>query len=227
MLPVSITGLKDMYAVDAAGVHPLMLAIGRESYTPYKRKRPAELLTISNAILGFGQASLAKYLFIVAAEDNPNLKATHIEAFLVHLLQRVDWRRDLHFQTCTTIDTLDYSGTNLNEGSRVVIAATGMVKRKLGRFLPEKLSLPIHFKNPAFILPGILALEGPTFQNYEKANQDIKILSKELAGHATHLNKLFPLLVVVDDSKFCQKSLANFLWQTFNPVPIHRMIFTA
>ena len=44
---------------------------------------------------------------------------------LRHLLERVDWRRDLHFQTCTTIDTLDYSGTALNEGSKLVVAAAG------------------------------------------------------------------------------------------------------
>ena len=65
MVPASIPGLQAMHAVDAAGVHPLLLAIGRESYTPYmqrKQNRPAELLTIANAILGFGQASLAKYL---------------------------------------------------------------------------------------------------------------------------------------------------------------------
>ena len=29
----------------------------------------------------------------------------------------IDWRRDLHFQTNTTIDTLDYSGSGWNAGS--------------------------------------------------------------------------------------------------------------
>ena len=43
-----IPGLKEVHAVDAAGVHPLLLAIGSERYTPFlEHKAPAELLTIS------------------------------------------------------------------------------------------------------------------------------------------------------------------------------------
>ena len=49
-----------------------LLAIGSERYVPYEgRQRPRELLTQSNALLGQGQLSLAKYLLIVAGEDNP------------------------------------------------------------------------------------------------------------------------------------------------------------
>ena len=99
------------------GVHPLMLAIGSERYTPYEtRASPVELLTQANAILGQGQMSLAKYLLIVNGQDAPELDIHDMGAFLQHLLQRVDWRRDLHFQTRTTIDTLDYSGTRLEPG---------------------------------------------------------------------------------------------------------------
>ena len=74
------------------------------------RARPRELLTQANALLGQGQLSLAKYLLIVAGEDNPDLDVRDVPDFFRHVLERVDWRRDLHFQTCTTIDTLDYSG---------------------------------------------------------------------------------------------------------------------
>ena len=58
-----------------------------------------ELFTLANAILGHGQLSLAKYLLIVAGEDNPDLDIDHVPDFLRHVLERVDWRRDLHFQT--------------------------------------------------------------------------------------------------------------------------------
>jgi 4-hydroxy-3-polyprenylbenzoate decarboxylase len=48
-----IPGLQQLHAVDAAGVHPLLLATGSERYTPYnKTKQPAEILTIANRILG-------------------------------------------------------------------------------------------------------------------------------------------------------------------------------
>jgi 4-hydroxy-3-polyprenylbenzoate decarboxylase len=63
--------VKEVHAVDAAGVHPLLLAIGSERYTPYMpAKQPAEILTIANHILGTGQLSLAKFLFITADDTN-------------------------------------------------------------------------------------------------------------------------------------------------------------
>ncbi len=62
-----IPGLHAVNAVDAAGVHPLLFAIGSERYTPYLNERkPQEILTIANHILGTNQLSLAKYLFIAA-----------------------------------------------------------------------------------------------------------------------------------------------------------------
>ncbi|HEX4512711.1 MAG TPA: UbiD family decarboxylase, partial [Polyangiaceae bacterium] len=61
-----VPGVRDVHAVDESGVHPLLLAVGSERYVPYaKTTRPMELLTQANAILGQGQMSLAKYLFIV------------------------------------------------------------------------------------------------------------------------------------------------------------------
>src|SRR4029077_3143851 len=132
VIPTVIPGVHAVHAVDAAGVHPLLLAIGSERYVPYARVRKAqELVPCANAILGQGQLSLAKYLFIVAHEDNPALRIDDIAAFFRHVLERVDWRSALPFQTRTTIDTLDYSGSGLNEGSKVVIAVAGPPRRSL------------------------------------------------------------------------------------------------
>jgi len=214
VIPTVIHGLHAVHAVDAAGVHPLLLAIGSERYTPFaERRRPQELLTIANAVLGQGQLSLAKYLLIVAQEDNPNLDIHDIAAFLRHLLERVDWERDLHFQTRTTIDTLDYSGTGVNEGSKVVIAAVGPSRRTLPTEVPA-MSLPDGFSNPKLVLPGVLAITGPNFtraalQPDESVARLCEVLSPE---HA--LNR-FPLVVVVDDSDFAAARLNNFLWVTF------------
>ncbi len=69
VVPTLIPGVDAVHAVDAAGVHPLLLAIGSERYVPYEAVRqPRELLTQANAILGQGQMSLAKYLLIAARE---------------------------------------------------------------------------------------------------------------------------------------------------------------
>ena len=55
VIPTVIPGVHAVHAVDAAGVHPLLLAIGSERYVPYAQpRRPQELLTCANAILGQG-----------------------------------------------------------------------------------------------------------------------------------------------------------------------------
>src|SRR5204863_2484524 len=115
----------------------------------------------ASAILGQGQLSLAKFLLIVNRFDDEQLDIHDIPAFLRHLLSRVDWRRDLHFHTKTTIDTLDYSGDALNMGSKVVIAATGPPIRELATAIPGGLELPDGFKSPRLVQPGIITVEGP------------------------------------------------------------------
>lgn len=212
VIPKQIPGVKAVHAVDAAGVHPLLLAIGSERYVPYQEpRRPRELLTLANALLGQGQLSLAKYLWIAAEEDNPGLDVRDVAGFLRHILERTDWRRDLHFQTCTTIDTLDYSGAKINEGSKLVIAAAGPAIRTLpascdGLTLPEDLG----FHRPQVVLPGILVVEGPP----HKASDATLTAFCEHYDQEAPINR-FPLVVVVDDSRFAAATLDNFLWTTF------------
>ena len=215
LIPEVLPGIKAVHAVDAAGVHPLLLAIGSERYTPYsKLNRPQELLTQANAVLGQGQLSLAKYLLIVAENDNPQLDVHNISDFFQHLLERVDWRRDLHFQTATTIDTLDYSGHGLNQGSKVVIAAVGEKRRDLPTEIPENLVLPRGFRKPAIALPGILLIEGPACGEY-RPGEDLNLLRfcKKFTQDDPINN--FPLILIVDDSEFCTARLNNWLWVCF------------
>ncbi len=215
IIPTVIAGVRAVHAVDAAGVHPLLLAIGSERYTPFAEPgRPQELLTQANAILGQGQLSLAKYLLIVNGDDDPQLDVHNVEQFLLHLLERVDWRRDLHFQTSTTIDTLDYSGGRLNEGSKVVIAATGPVKRQLPTQLPSDFRLPDGFRDPAICVPGVLAVTGPKYAANDGQRDQAVAQFCAAFGVGDSINQ-FPLIVIVDDSQFTAKTLCNFLWVTF------------
>lgn len=213
-IPSVIPGLHAVHAVDAAGVHPLLLAIGSERYTPFNaRRRPQELLTTANAILGQGQLSLAKYLWIAAHEDDPKLDLHDLPAFFAHLLRRVDWTRDLHFQTCTTIDTLDYSGDGVNEGSKLVIAAVGPVVRDLPTSI-ESTRLPTGFGPARICLPGIVAIGGPPFAaDQGRADQSIESFCAGVTPDDP-LRK-FPLWVIVDDADFTARTLNNFLWTTF------------
>jgi 4-hydroxy-3-polyprenylbenzoate decarboxylase len=213
MVPKSIPGVEAVHAVDAAGVHPLLLAIGRERYVPYDLRKPRELLKISNAILGFGACALAKYLFITAYEDNPRLDIHDIKDYFRHVLERVDWRTDLHFQTETTIDTLDYSGTGLNEGSKVIIAAAGPAKRKLMATIPGELTLADGFSHPEVAMPGVLIIQAKTFSDIITAETEIKTLAQCLRN-VSKRDEL-PLIVLADDAGFTAKTMNNFLWTTF------------
>lgn len=211
IIPTVLPGVHAVHAVDAAGVHPLLLAIGSERYTPYRKPdRPQELLTQAHAILGQGQLSLAKYLLIVNCSDDPTLDIHDCEAFLRHLLERVDWTRDLHFQTKTTIDTLDYSGEGLNQGSKVIVAASGAPRTTLARSLSSDIRLPAEAQSVRMILPGVLLVQIP------------KAVS--LREFCTHLDRSYPatdrdhghsLIVIVDDPDFSKRSMNNFLWTTF------------
>jgi len=209
-----LPGVKEVHAVDAAGVHPLLLAIGSERYTPYNQtKQPAELLTIANHILGKGQLSLAKYLFITA--DETNKISTHQESeFYQFILERINLKRDLHFYTNTSIDTLDYSGTGLNSGSKLVVAAYGELLRKLSTTINTSLKELNTLQNPQLAIPGVLVLQGNKFENYEKAKQEFENFNEEVKQKNINLDG-FPMIVIVDDSEFTSATLKNWLWVTF------------
>jgi len=229
LIPTVLPGVKAVHAVDAAGVHPLLLAIGSERYMPFlDAPQPQELLTQANAILGQGQLSLAKYLFIAAEHDDRALDVHDVAAFFTHMLQRADWRRDLHFHTQTTIDTLDYSGGGLNAGSKLVVAATGPPKFALTNKLPANFPLPEGFRNPRLVLPGVAAIEGPSCPKpsfdyddsvrartafRDQTSSSMHRICEEFDGD--HPVAAFRMIVVVDDSQFVAESLRNFLWVVF------------
>ncbi|MFM8733748.1 MAG: UbiD family decarboxylase [Pirellulales bacterium] len=231
VIPTVLPGVSSVHAVDASGVHPLLLAVGSERYLPWRRaERPAELLTQASAILGQGQLSLAKYLFIVAGQDAPGLDAHDIELFLAHLLARADWRRDCHFHTETTIDTLDYSGSGFNVGSKLVVAARGPAIRELPTALAPGITLPAGFQNPRICMPGVVAVEGPRIEPRPSLDtpSDAAIWgmaraspwSADVARFCAaigpeHPLRSWPLVVLVDDAAFAAAALENFLWVTF------------
>ena len=211
-----IPGLKEVHAVDAAGVHPLLLAIGSERYTPFlQNKKPAEILTIANHILGTGQLSLAKFVFITA--DDTNQISTHeVPAYLQFLLERIDLTSDIHFYTKTTMDTLDYSGENLNAGSKVVIAAYGDVKRSLANSVPNEIQ-HLHV-NGKLILPGIIALDAALINT--------KGLQEKLKGQGANLlnDQGVVMFILTENPTWMAEDSNNFLWACFTRTnPSHDM----
>ena len=213
-IPDEIPGLHEVHAVDAAGVHPLLLAIGSERYTPYNpATQPFELLTIANHILGTGQLSLAKYLFITA-EPNGVLSTSRVQEFFTYMLERIDFTRDIHFYTKTSIDTLDYSGTSLNSGSKVVLAAYGEIRRKLATELTAAIQELKGFGKPCFAMPGVVVLQTTKFTSREHAVKEMEILDEQLKPLLPEL-KGIALIIIADDAEFTSLNLRNFVWVTF------------
>ncbi len=241
MVPASIPGVHAVHAVDAAGVHPLCLAIASERFVPYARpenREPMELLKTANALLGFNQVSLSKYLMVAAKEDasgtldaseipadrsagqdaRESLDVRDVPAFFAHVLERIDFSRDLHFQTSTTIDTLDYTGTSLNHGSKLVVAAAGLKRRELRDNSEDlaSLALPAGFTNPKIAMKGVLAIQRNA-TGAAPSSDDITPLLDALTKWQFREN--YPWVSIVDDTSTIggstQKSLDDFIWMTF------------
>jgi len=211
-IPQEIPGLKSVHAVDAAGVHPLLLAVGSERYTPYTpTKQPAELLTIANHILGTGQLSLAKFLFITGS-DSEHIDAQDTLSFMTYLLERINLARDIHFYTNTTMDTLDYSGTGINSGSKVVFAAYGDKIRDLSNEVPTLINGLEGFGNAALAMPGVVCVTAPAYTNGVDAASQMNALDAQLSN--TPLEGI-AIIVICDDANFTAQTLNNYLWVTY------------
>jgi 4-hydroxy-3-polyprenylbenzoate decarboxylase len=213
-IPKEIPGVKEVHAVDAAGVHPLLLAIGSERYTPYNpTKQPAELLTIANHILGTGQLSLAKFLFITA-DDTNQLSTHHEEIYFKYILERLHLDRDIHFYTNTTIDTLDYSGDGLNTGSKVVIAAYGEKIRALDKEIPLAIQNLKGLNGCALVMPGVIAIQSNKYQNPKETAAELEVWDNQLKDKLIQIQGS-PLIIWCDAASFVAEKLNNFLWVSF------------
>ncbi len=238
LVPTVFSGVHEVHAVDAAGVHPLLLAVGSERYVPFAGQRtPQELLTCGFSLFGSTQTSLAKYLLIGAREDSSLLSAHHVPEFIAHMLHRTDFSRDLHFITRTTMDTLDYSGIGLNQGSKLLWAAAGEPVRRLATEIPADMTLPEGFGDARLFAPGVMVCRGP---RHAAGRGEHDPAMERLAAHlgrclpqcreqtveqaqgrrsafgpGSSLPQEVALIVVADDAPFTSASWEDFLWVTF------------
>lgn len=193
VFPLVMPSVEDLWSYGETGFHSLAAAVVKERY-----KREAMMSAFR--ILGEGQLSLTKFLLVLDEKrDLRDFKAT-----LSHVLRRFDPASDLYVFSNLAMDTLDYNGPRLNEGSKGVLLGMGRAIREL----PESFQgeLPRGFDQASVFCPGCLVLSGPNFAAEPKAA--IRVARHEAFSR-------WPLLVLADDAQKASTTEARFLWTTF------------
>jgi UbiD family decarboxylase len=193
LFPLVMPGVRSLWSYGETGYHSLAAAIVRERYR-------REAMSSAFRILGEGQLSLTKFLLVTDRDvDLKDFKAT-----LQHVLARTDPGQDLFVFSNLSMDTLDYTGPRVNEGSKGVWLGLGDPVRTLpGEFRGE---LPQGVTEAHVFCPGCLVLAGPAYADEPGA-------AERIVGHASFA--LWPLVVLTDDARRAARSAMNFLWTTF------------
>ena len=193
LFPVAMPSVRDLWSYGETGYHSLAAAVVHERY-----KREAMMSAFR--ILGEGQLSLTKFLLLT---DRP-MDLKNFRAVLEHILSRADMRTDLYVFSNLSMDTLDYTGPTLNEGSKGVLIGIGDERNSLVReFLGE---LPAGITKAAVFCGGCLNVSGTPFK-------DDPELGERIAAHPAFGK--FQLVILCDDAEAAAKNDPAFLWTVF------------
>ncbi|MDH3402494.1 MAG: UbiD family decarboxylase [Acidobacteriota bacterium] len=194
LFPLVMPGVEDLWSYGETGYHSLAAAVVKERY-----KR--EAMASAFRILGEGQLSLTKFLLVV---DRP-LDLRDFRSTLVHLLARTRPETDLFVLSNLSMDTLDYAGPAVNEGSKGVWLGLGEPVRDLpGEFSAAE--LPRGVESVAVYCPGCLVVGGPS-------QRDEPDFGARIAAHPAFAGWM--LIVASDEPRRAAASDVNFLWTTF------------
>ncbi len=193
LVKLVMPAVKDLWSYGETGYHSLAAARVEERY-----KR--EAMASAFRILGEGQLSLTKFLLVV--DSHIDLK--DFKSVLTYILERADFRTDLYVFSNLSMDTLDYTGPKVNEGSKGVLVGIGEPIRQLSTIIPS--ALPRGIKNAKIYCPGCLVIDGPTYDSDPK-------FAEAIVNHSSL--KGLPLIILVDNAEKATRSSVNFLWTTF------------
>jgi 4-hydroxybenzoate decarboxylase subunit C len=195
LFPLVMPAVTSLWSYGETGYHSLAAAVVKQRY-----KR--EAMASAFRILGEGQLSLTKFLLVVdRAIDLKDFRAT-----LAHLLARTDPRTDLFVFSNLAMDTLDYTGPAVNEGSKGVWLGVGDPVRDLPREFRPSVAPPTDLSDVRVFCAGCLVVSAPAYA----ADPD---LADRIAAHAAFAD--WPLVIVSDDAARAARSVMNFLWTTF------------
>ena len=196
LFPLVMPAVEALWSYGETGYHSLAAAVVKQRYA-------REAMASAFRILGEGQLSLTKFLLVTdRAVDLKDFRAT-----LTHVLERTRPETDLYVFANLSMDTLDYTGPRVNEGSKGVWLGLGDPVRELPRELaPGRGEVPQGLGEALVFSPGCLVLGGPPFADDPGA-------AARFAAHPAFAG--WQLLVLTDEPRRAAASPINFLWTTF------------
>lgn len=194
LFPLVMKGVRQLKTYGETGFHCLAAAKVSDRY-------PREAFAAGLRILGEGQLSLTKFLIATDGE----LDVADFPKLWKHVLERIEWDRDLFVFANVSQDTLDYTGPSVNKGSKAMMMGLGKEKK---RELPGEFNktLPPDCTKPVVYLPGTLVIQG---KPYAEAPE----LARKIAQWPDLAN--WPVILLVDSTSEATVSLQEFLWTFF------------
>jgi UbiD family decarboxylase len=193
LFPLLMPSVLDLWSYGDTGFHSLAAAVVKDRYG-------REAMASAFRILGEGQLSLTKFLLLTDARRD----LRDFRGLLVHLLERCRFETDLFVFSNLSMDTLDYTGPKVNEGSKGVLVGLGEKVRDL----PAEFrgALPAGARAASVFASGALVVEGPAYA------EDPGFAGRLAADPAV---AAWPLVVLADDAAATARDEASFLWRVF------------
>lgn len=191
IFPIVMPSVRDLWSYGETGYHALAGAVVHERYG-------REAMSAAFRILGEGQLALTKFLWVL---DRP-VDLRDPKQVLPELLRRFRPETDLYVLSNLSMDTLDYSGPRVNEGSKGVMLGVG----EPWRDLPSAFSgdVPQGIDEVAVFCPGVLVVSGPSWED-----------EPDLPARLKGAFPAWPLVVLCDGARRAASSSTRFLWTTF------------
>jgi UbiD family decarboxylase len=198
MAPLSklvMPAIHSIWSYGETGYHSLSSIVVRERYR-------REAMKFAFRILGEdgGQLALTKFLIVL---DGPSVDQRDFRQVLPYVLARCHFETDLFILANLAMDTLDYSGPSVNEGSKGILLGVGEPVRDLPHEFRGE--LPGGARQAAIYCAGALAVSGPSYTQDPEYGQT---LARDTRVGA------WPLVFLVDDTRVVERNI-SFLWSTF------------
>jgi 3-polyprenyl-4-hydroxybenzoate decarboxylase len=193
LFPLVMPAVERLWSYGETGYHSLAAAVVKQRYS-------REAMASAFRILGEGQLSLTKFLLLT----DRHVDLRNFRAVLEHLLARTHPETDLYVFSNLSMDTLDYTGPAVNQGSKGVWLGLGDPVRELPRQFTA--SPPRGVTDVRVFCPGCLIVGGASRAVDPEA-------PARLAGDVAFLD--WPLVVLTEEPARAAASSMNFLWTTF------------